>query len=105
MKPAALVRPGITLKGAAMNTKLLRGYFLLAAVMLILAGALVLLLTNMDNDWRLKVYWRDRIMPRAAWLVLAGIGGLVVWWTLRKMLPAASMRNLWCYAGGNRRSK
>ena len=71
-----------------MNTKLLRGYFFLVVVVLILAGAIVLLLTNMDNDWRLKVYWRDRIMPRAAWLVLAGIGGLVVWWTLRKTLPA-----------------
>lgn len=71
-----------------MNTKLLRGYFLLAAVIFILAAAAILLLTNLDDDWRLKVYWRDRFLPRAGWLLLAGVGGIVIWWTLRKMLPA-----------------
>jgi hypothetical protein len=71
-----------------MNLKLLKGYVFLVICILLLAAAAILLVTNLDNDWRLKVYWRDRMLPRAAWLLLAAAGGLVIWWAVRKLLPA-----------------
>ena len=70
-----------------MNLKLLQGYVLLTIALLILAAAAILLVTNLGDPWTLHVYWSDRTLPRAAWLLLAAGGGLVIWWTLRKVLP------------------
>ncbi len=71
-----------------MNLKLLKGYLLLTAVLLILAAAAVLLVINVGDSWPLHVYTTDVELSRSTWLLLAGVGGLLVWWTLRKMLPA-----------------
>jgi len=71
-----------------MNARLLKGYLLLAVTVVVLAAAAVLLVNNLDSDWTLKVYWRDHQLPRAAWLLLGGAGGLIVYWTLRRLLPA-----------------
>jgi len=70
-----------------MNLKLLKGYVLAAMSILILGAAAVLLVINLDRDWRLKVYYMDVIQRRAVWLLLAGAAGVVVFWTARKLLP------------------
>jgi len=70
-----------------MNARLVKGYVLVTFSVLVLAAAAVLLLTNFDNDWKLKVFWRDRALPRAAWLLLAAGGGVVIWWVAWKVLP------------------
>ena len=49
----------------------------------------VLLVINLDRDWRLKVYYMDVIQRRAVWLLLAGAAGVVVYWTARRLLPRA----------------
>ena len=72
-----------------MNLKLLRGYLLALISILILGAAAVLLVINLDRDWRLKVYYMDVIQRRAVWLLLAGAAGVVVYWTARRLLPRA----------------
>ena len=71
-----------------MNVKTLTGYVLLALAAIILAAAAILLITNMDNDWRMKIFWRDYMLHRATALLLAAGGGILVYFTLRKILPA-----------------
>ena len=72
-----------------MNLKLLKGYVLATIAILVLGGAVVLLVMNFGDKWTLHVYWKERTLPRAVWLLLAGAGGLLVYWTLRKLLPRA----------------
>ena len=71
-----------------MSAKTLKGYVYLVFALLVLAAAVLLLLMNLDNDWRLKVFWRDRTMPRAGWLLLAAAAGVLLFWVLRSVLPA-----------------
>ena len=70
-----------------MNARLAKGYVFITVSAILLAAAAILLLTNFDNDWTLKVFWRDRTLPRATWLLLAAAGGVVVWWVAWKVLP------------------
>ena len=72
-----------------MNVKLITGWLLVIACTLILLAAGVLVLTNAGDRWTLHVYWKDIVMSRAVWLLLAGAGGAVVYLTVRKMLPRA----------------
>lgn len=72
-----------------MNAKLLKGYCLIVLAMLILVAAGILLLNNIGDDWRMQVFWRSVTMSPAAWLLLAAAGGVVLWWTFTKLLPAA----------------
>ena len=74
-----------------MNLKLLRGYVLAVLTVLILGAAAVLLVNNIGKgeDWQLQVYWRPVALRPAAWLILAGLGGVIVWWTVRRLLPRA----------------
>jgi len=70
-----------------MNTKLLRGYVLAILSLLILAAAALLLIMNLGDSWQLHVFFKTVELPRAAWLLLAAVGGLIIWWTLTKLLP------------------
>lgn len=72
-----------------MNLKLLKGYMLAALTVLVLAAAAVLLVNNIGGQWPMQVFWRPVTLRPAAGLILAGVGGLVVWWTLRRLLPRA----------------
>ncbi len=70
-----------------MNARLVKGYVFITVSAIVLGAAAILLLTNFDNDWTLKVIWRDRTLPRAAWLLMAAAGGVVIWWVAWKILP------------------
>ena len=70
-----------------MNARLVKGYVFLTISVLILLAAAVLLVTNLGDKWTLHVFWRDRTLPRAAWLLLAAAGGVVIWWVAWKILP------------------
>ena len=72
-----------------MNLKLLSGYALAVVCVLILAAACFLLINNAGDHWDLHVFWKTRTMSRSLWLLVAGVGGLVLWMTFRKLLPAA----------------
>ncbi len=72
-----------------MTFNLLRGYVLLVVSLVVLTAAAVLLATNLGDTWTMHVFFKDVPMRRAAWLLLAGAGGLVVWWTLTRLLPRA----------------
>ncbi|MHC4718361.1 MAG: hypothetical protein ACYS5V_15420, partial [Planctomycetota bacterium] len=72
-----------------MNLKLVKGYVLATIAVLILALAAFVVLTNIGNEWTLHVIWRSVTMRRAAWLLVAGIAGAIVWWTIRRLIPRA----------------
>jgi len=72
-----------------MNLKLLQGYTLAILCVLVLAAAGFLLLNNIGGEWEMQVFWRPVKMGPAAWLLLAALGGVVLWWTLTKLLPMA----------------
>jgi len=72
-----------------MNLNLLKGYLLAALVLAVLAAGGILLLNNLGGDWQMQVFWRPVTMRPAAWLLCAAAGGLAVWWTTTKVLPAA----------------
>lgn len=70
-----------------MSLKLMRGYVLVIFGLLILVAAAVLVLTNMD-PWTLHVYWTNKTLPQAVWLLLSAVAGVVVWYTVIRLLPA-----------------
>jgi len=72
-----------------MNWNLLKGYLLAALVLAVLAAGGILVLNNLGGAWQMQVFWKPVTMRPAAWLLCAAAGGLVVWWTLTKVLPVA----------------
>jgi hypothetical protein len=72
-----------------MNLKLLQGYGLAVLSLLILVAAGFILLNNAGDDWPLHVFWKTVTLSRSLWLLLAALGGVVLWWTLTKLLPGA----------------
>ena len=76
-----------------MNLSLLKGYLLAAVTVLVLVAAAVLVLNNLkaqnDSPWVLQVFYRPVTLSPAAWLLLAGAGGVVVFLTLWQVLPRA----------------
>lgn len=72
-----------------MNLKLLQGYALAILVVVILVAAGFILLNNIGDNWQLHVFWKTRTMSRSGWLLLAALGGLILWWTFSKLLPTA----------------
>ena len=78
-----------------MNMKLLKGYVLLGLTVLVLVAAGFLLLNNLKAKppWTMQVFFRPVTLSPAAWLLLAGAGGIVVYWMLRHVLPR-SVRSL-----------
>jgi len=71
-----------------MNLKLLKGYVLLLLSVIVLAAAVVLLTMNLGDQWELHVYAKKVTLSRALYLLLAAVGGVLLWWILRKALPA-----------------
>ena len=71
-----------------MNTNLIRGYVMAILGLLVLVAAGILVLTNMDA-WTLHVFWTSRTLPQSVWLLLAGASGIIVWYTVIKLLPMA----------------
>jgi hypothetical protein len=72
-----------------MSVKRLKGYLLAVLCLVILVAAAFLLLNNIGGAWSMQVFWRPVTLRPAAWLLLAAAGGVVVYWTLRRLLPAA----------------
>ncbi len=72
-----------------MNFRLFKGYFLATAAVGILAVAAFVVLTNLGDEWTLHVIWKSVTMRRALWLLVAGVSGAVVWWTIRRLVPNA----------------
>jgi len=72
-----------------MNAKLVKGYLLGGLTVLILVAAAVLLISNAGNAWELHVYFKTVSLSRSLILLLAGAGGLALYWTFRRLLPAA----------------
>lgn len=71
-----------------MNMKLIKGYTLAILSLMILAAAGILVLTNMD-PWTLHVFSKSQTLPQSVWLLLAGAGGVIVWYTVLKLVPTA----------------
>ena len=71
-----------------MNMKLIRGYSMAILGLLVLVAAGILVLTNMD-PWTLHVFWSSRTLPQSVWMLLAGASGIIVWYTVIKLLPMA----------------
>jgi len=75
-----------------MNLKLLRGYFLAVLALLILAAAAILLINNIGGQWSMQFFWKPiSLAPAAAMLVISACG-VVVWYTILKLIPAAMRR-------------
>lgn len=74
-----------------MNLSLLKGYLLAAVTMLVVVAAAILVLNNLEAEqpWQMQVFFRPVVLSPAAWLLLAGAGGVVVFLTLWKVLPRA----------------
>ena len=72
-----------------MNLRLLQGYALAILVVVILVAAGFILLNNIGGEWTMQVVWRPVTLRPAAWLLLAALGGLILWWTFSKLLPTA----------------
>ena len=73
-----------------MNVKLLKGYVLAFVSLVVLTAAAFLVLNNIGGKpWELWVFWKPVSQRPAAWLVMAGLGGVVVYLTVRRLLPKA----------------
>ena len=75
-----------------MNLKLLRGYFLAVVALLILVAAAILVINNIGDQWHMQFFWR-RIGPSpAAAMIVIGACGVVVWYTIIRLIPVAIRR-------------
>ena len=72
-----------------MKLKTLRGYVLAFVSLAVLTLAAVLLLNNIGGQWEMQVIYRPVILRPAAWLLLAGAGGVVIFGTVAKLAPRA----------------
>lgn len=69
--------------------KRFKAVMLLGVCGLLLIAALVLLLVNLDSDWRLKFFVKDMVgLHRAGVLLAASLYGIVTWLVCRACLPA-----------------
>jgi len=66
----------------------LKAVVFLGASLLVAAGAMVLVLTNMSGEpWKVFVFWKDVAVRRGTVLLLAGVCGWLTWLLLRTCLP------------------
>jgi len=72
-----------------MNLNLLKGYLLALLSLLILTAAAILLVNNIGGSWRMQVFWRPLTLRPAVWLLLAAGGGVVIWYTITRLIPTA----------------
>ncbi len=76
----------------AMNLKLLRGYFLAVVSLLILVAAAILVITNIGGEWGMHFFWTPIDLSPAAAMIVIGACGVVVWYTIIRLIPAAIRR-------------
>jgi len=71
-----------------MNMNKIKAVVLLGVSLLVVAGATVLVLTNMSGEpWKVFVFWKDVAVRRGTVLLLAGVCGWLTWLLLRTCLP------------------
>ena len=75
-----------------MNLKLLRGYFLAVVSLLILVAAAILVINNIGGRWDMQFFWRPIDLSPAAAMIVIGACGVVVWYTIIRLIPAAIRR-------------
>ena len=75
-----------------MNLKLVRGYFLAVLALLILVAAAILVITNIGGQWDMHFFWKPISLAPAAAMLVIGACGVVVWYTILKLVPAAMRR-------------
>jgi hypothetical protein len=72
-----------------MNVKSLQGYLLTALGLLVLVLWVLVLVTNIGNEWRIHLIYESVVFHRITILLASGAAGVVVWYTVVKLLPAA----------------
>ncbi len=72
-----------------MNMKLVKGYTLAILALLILVAAGILLLNNLGGEWKMQFFWKPITLRPAVGMLLAGVAGVVVWYTAIRLLPTA----------------
>ena len=75
-----------------MNLKLLRGYFLAVVALLILVAAAVLVITNIGGQWPMHFFVAPIKVSPAAAMIVIGACGVVVWYTIIRLIPVAIRR-------------
>ena len=70
-----------------MNLKLLSGYVLLVICAGVVAFVGIIVLMNTGDTWKLHVVTRDIELSRAAWLLIAAGGGIIIFLDLFWLLP------------------
>ncbi len=72
-----------------MNVKLIKGYALAILSLMILAAASILLLNNLGGDWKMQFFWKPVALRPAVGMLLSAAAGVVVWYTVLKLVPMA----------------
>ena len=72
-----------------MNIKLVKGYSLAVLVLLILVAVGILLLNNLGGKWAMQFFWKPIELRPAVGMLLAGASGIIVWYTVIRLLPMA----------------
>ena len=72
-----------------MNMKLIRGYAMAILGLLVLVATGILLLNNLGGKWEMQFFWKPVTLSPAAGMLLAGMSGIIVWYTVIKLLPMA----------------
>lgn len=72
-----------------MNLKLLRGYFLAFVALLILVAAAILVILNIGVEWSIHFFVAPITPSAAAAMIVIGACGVVVWYTVVRLLPTA----------------
>ncbi len=72
-----------------MNMKLIKGYTLAILSLMILAAAGILILNNLGGEWKMQFFWKPVTLRPAVGMLLAGAGGVIVWYTVLKLVPTA----------------
>lgn len=75
-----------------MNLKLLRGYFLAVVSLLILVAAAILVITNIGGQWPMHFFVVPIKPSPAAAMIVIGACGVVVWYTIIRLIPVAIRR-------------
>lgn len=72
-----------------MNFNLIKGYLQALLSILILTATAILIVNNIGGEWRMQVFWRPVRLRPAVWLLLAAAGGIIIWYTITRLVPTA----------------
>ena len=72
-----------------MNMKLIKGYTLAILSLMILAVAGILILNNLGGEWKMQFFWKPVTLRPAVGMLLSAAAGVVVWYTVLKLVPTA----------------